>query len=41
MQLKVADEEIVTLTDVANMAGEVVIQKYTLSFMLWADFIVD
>ena len=41
MQLEVANEEIVTLSDVAYVAGKVIIQEYSLSFVLWADLIVD
>ena len=41
VQLEVANEEIVTLSDVANVAGEVIIQEYSLSFVLRADLIVD
>ena len=41
MQLEVANEEIVTLSDVANVAGKIIIEEYSLSFVLRADLIVD
>ena len=41
MQLEVADEEVVALADVADVAGKVVIEEDALRLVLVTHFIVD
>jgi hypothetical protein len=41
MQLKVADEQLIALTNEAQVDGEVIVGKKTLTFMIGVDFIIN
>ena len=41
MELKVANEYVIALSDITNMACKIVVEEDSLCFVFWANFIVD